>query len=118
MYREAPKWTIVSRKVLDISQGTVVSCRFLIKSLVCSKRNSIDLVYRLMDRSIVECCWSLQGYPGAKGEVGDPGVPGTDGMIGPPGLPGPPVSYTVAVDNFVIFFSVKLANVVISRYPF
>jgi len=36
----------------------------------------------------------LQGYPGAKGEVGDPGVPGKDGMIGPPGLPGPPVSST------------------------
>jgi len=34
----------------------------------------------------------LQGYPGAKGEVSDPGPPGKDGMIGSPGLPGPPVS--------------------------
>jgi len=34
----------------------------------------------------------LQGYPGVKGEVGDPGLSGKDGMIGPPGLPGPPVS--------------------------
>jgi len=42
----------------------------------------------------VDCCRLLQGYPGAKGEIGDEGAPGKDGMIGPPGLPGPPVSLT------------------------
>ena len=56
--------------------------------------NHNSLVYWLIDIVIVDCGRLMQGYPGAKGEVGDPGVPGKDGMIGPPGLPGPPVSLT------------------------
>ena len=54
--------------------------------------NHNSLVYWLIDTVTVDCRRLMQGYPGAKGEVGDPGVPGKDGMIGPPGLPGPPVS--------------------------
>lgn len=53
---------------------------------MCDERELEQLCLR------VSCWLLLQGYPGMKGELGDPGAPGKDGMIGPPGLPGPPVS--------------------------
>jgi len=53
----------------------------------------------------------LQGYPGAKGEVGDLGAPGKDGMIGPPGLPGPPVSFCGMWMSFIcLIFSDRISE--------